>query len=131
PACIPGRRRSVAARQQRACARCAPLALACAGQRRSYEDAPASGCVVEPMPFRRSRTPESTLLPLSSEQQAVLDGIDAGLSSNGDLTDRTGLDSDRLQAVTRELVSLGIVVAEPVAEEVEAANDELPPGVEP
>lgn len=83
------------------------------------------------MPFRRSRAPESTLLPLSSEQQAVLDGIDAGLSSNDDLTDRTGLDSDRLQAVTRELVSLGIVVAEPVAEEVEAANDELPPGVEP
>jgi hypothetical protein len=87
------------------------------------------------MPFRRLSPANPSTLPLSPEQQVVLDGIDAGVASCEALHDRTGLDEDQVSAITRELVLLGVVAEddEPwqTARDAEPSSSELPPGVEP
>jgi hypothetical protein len=87
------------------------------------------------MPFRRLSPASPSTPPLSPQQQVVLDGIDAGVSSCEALNDRTGLGPEQVSAITQELVLLGIVSEE--QEPWQTANDsqpppsELPPGVQP
>jgi hypothetical protein len=88
------------------------------------------------MPFRRLSPGSPSTASLSLEQRAVLDCIDAGLSSCDAVGGRTGLGVAQVSAIAQELVSLGVVAEDPepwetAAQESLAPSAELPPGVEP
>jgi hypothetical protein len=91
------------------------------------------------MAYRRLSSEKPSSVPLSAEQQAVLECVEQGLSGD-DVSDRTGFDAALVSVITQDLVSLGVLAEEPARPHWEAAppaeaadlpESELPPGVEP